>query len=83
MGKKVDSFLPRKAMALTTKFYVFGNFVRAKFYIFILSTILRKWNLKISKIGDALDRILNFTAKFITPVTNSSRDVDHIVLRIP
>jgi phenylpropionate dioxygenase-like ring-hydroxylating dioxygenase large terminal subunit len=29
------------------------------------------------------DKILNFSAKFITPVTNSSRDVDHIVLRLP
>jgi hypothetical protein len=28
-------------------------------------------------------QILNFPAKFITPVTKSSRDVDHIMLRLP
>ena len=63
--------------------YVFGKSVRAKISIFILFKELRKWNFNLSDFRDALGKILLFSAKLITLVTNQSHDVPHIILRLP
>ena len=62
---------------------IFRKSVCNKICIFILSTFCCKYILILCWFGHAPREILSFTAKLITPVTFSSRDVDHIVFPLP
>jgi hypothetical protein len=66
-----------------THIFIFEKSICNKMCIFILSKTCCEWILRLLSFGDAPKEILVFSAKLITPVTFSSRDVDQTFFRLP